>query len=327
MNRPEMPYRNMGRCGLKLSALSLGSWLTYGGSVTDASVVRELVKEAFEAGVNFFDIADIYAKGGAETMLGKILRDYPRNELVVSTKVFWPMSKDANGRGLSRKHIMEAIDASLKRLGMDYVDIYFCHRHDPDTPVEETARAMDDLIRMGKVLYWGTSEWTGDQIFEAQRACVVRNLHPPQVEQPQYSLLCREKVETDVQPAAEQHGMGLVTWSPLAYGLLTGKYDKGVPLGSRLEKETWLKDRYMTEDNMDRIRKMQAIADQLGCTRAQLALAWLLKQPGVSSVITGATKPEQLRDNLGALSVELTGEVIGRLGDLFPAETKPAAAG
>jgi len=313
-----MPYRNLGACGLKVSAFALGGWTTYGDSVTDQGTVNAVIKAAHEAGVNFFDSADIYNRGETEKSMGAALKDFKRQNLVLSSKVFWPMSDDVNDRGLSRKHIMESIDKSLSNMGTEYLDLYFCHRYDEATPLEETVRAMDDLVRAGKVLYWGTSEWTGAQI---QNACSIadrRNCYRPQVEQPQYSLLARKKVETDVVPAVRANGLGLVTWSPLASGLLTGKYDAGVPENSRFARMAWLRDSWLREEHLSRVRFLKGIADSLGTTRSKLALAWLLNQPGVSSVILGATSVEQLKENLGALDVKLWQEVAQQMEQLFP---------
>lgn len=315
---PAMPYRPLGRCGTKVSAFGLGGWTTFGGSVKDRRAIRAIYRKAHDAGVNFFDTADAYERGAGEVETGRALREFPRHELVVSTKLFWPMSDDVNDRGLSRKHIMESVEKSLKRLGMDYVDIYFCHRFDPDTPLEETCRAMDDLVRQGKVLYWGTSEWTGSQIAEAGAACRGLGLHRPQVEQPQYSLLVRERFEEDVRPAAEKEGMGLVVWSPLASGMLTGKYDGGVSKGTRLSRIDWLKDKVRTDENVRRVRAFAAFAAAAGASRAQLALAWTAAQPGVSSVILGATSVGQLTENLGALAVTVTPETARRIETVFP---------
>lgn len=317
MQISNMRYRNLGNCGLKVSELSLGSWLTYGDDVSDNALIKSIVHQAFDAGINFFDIADVYARGGAEQALNPVIKEFPRHHLVLSTKVFFSMSDNVNDKGLSRKHIIESIDNSLKRLGTDYIDIYFCHRYDPETPLEETIRAMDDLVHQGKVLYWGTSVWSGEQLREAHRICREKGYYPPQVEQPQYNLLCRKDVETDVQPAVTESGMGMVLWSPLAFGLLTGKYDDGVPTDARLARQEWLKEQHYNDPNIDRVKKMKTIADELGCSRAQLALAWLLKQPGVTSVITGATKPEQLKDNLGALNINVTDEMDQELKDIF----------
>lgn len=314
-----MKYRNLGASGLKISALSLGGWTTFGGSIADDKLVKTIIYAAFEAGINFFDIADIYAKGEAERLMGKVLRDFPRHELVISSKAFWPMSDDVNDCGLSRKHLMESVDKSLKRIGTDYLDLYFCHRFDVSTPVEETARAMDDLVRAGKVLYWGTSEWTGEQLRKVAAICDKRNLYMPVVEQPQYNLLTRSKFENDVTPVCRDLGMGTVVWSPLASGMLTGKYDNGIPDNSRLARIEWLKDGLYTEDRIGRVREFGRIAAELGVTRTQLALAWAAANPAVSSVILGATNHEQLAENLGALKVSMTPEIKHRLEHLFPA--------
>lgn len=320
MFQKEMIYRRLGNAGVKLSAISLGGWTTYGASVKAEDTVRGIIRAAYEAGVNFFDISDIYEKGEAERAMGKVFAELPRHELVISTKCYWPMSDDVNDTGLSRKHIMESIDKSLKRIGTDYVDLYFCHRPDPETPIEETARAMDDLIHRGKVLYWGTSEWTGAQIRQAQEICDRRNLYAPVVEQPQLNLAARKKFHSDVQPALAEFGLGAVTWSPLASGLLSGKYDDGLPEGSRLWRSENLRKSYLTDKNRDRVRKFKSLADELGVSRAQIAIAWCLAQGNVSSVITGATSLEQLKHNLGALKVKITDEVKKRVEELFPAE-------
>lgn len=317
MSNKDMPYRRLGKAGIKVSALSLGGWTTFGGSVTDDDVTDTIIRRAFDAGINFFDIADVYANGEAERRMGKVLGELPRHELVISSKLFWPMSDDVNDRGLSRKHIIESIDKTLQRIGTDYIDLYFCHRFDEETPLEETARAMDDLIRQGKVLYWGTSEWTGAQLREAHAIADRRLLDAPVVEQPQYSLLVRDKVEDDVLPAARALGMGMVVWSPLASGLLTGKYDDGVPAGSRLSSMGWLREKLVTDANIDKVKKLKAIADDVGTTRARLALAWALARPGVSSVITGATSIAQLEENLAALQVVVTDDIKTRLDALF----------
>jgi voltage-dependent potassium channel beta subunit len=313
-----MQYRALGKSGLKVSALSLGGWTTFGDSLSDDGEAERILRAAFEAGINFFDIADVYARGGAEKMMGRVLATLPRHRLVISSKVFWPMSDDVNDRGLSRKHIMESVERSLKRIGTDYLDLYFCHRFDAETPLEETVRAMDDLVHQGKVLYWGTSEWTGAQLEEVAQLADRRNLYAPRVEQPQYNLIERQQVEAFVEPAARVSGMGLVVWSPLASGLLTGKYDDGIPDDSRLARMTWLKEALHTEQNLERVRQMKAVADDLGCSRAQLALAWTAAQKGVSSVITGANRLEQLEENLKALDVTITAEVQERLDSIFP---------
>ncbi|MCC6573587.1 MAG: aldo/keto reductase [Planctomycetes bacterium] len=312
-----MPYRRMGKSGLTLSALALGGWTTYGAAVKDEKTIETIIRAAFERGVNFFDISDVYERGEAEKSMGRVFAKLPRHELVISSKVFWPMSDDVNDKGLSRKHIMESVNKSLKRIGADYLDLYFCHRPDPDTPLEETIRAMDDLVRQGKVLYWGTSEHSGAQIREIAEICATRGCYAPAVEQPQLSLIKRKRYLDEVAPAAREKGLGVVTWSPLASGLLSGKYDNGLPEGSRLKRAEGLRATYLTDENRNRVKKMKAIADEVGCTRSQLAIAWCLDQPGVTSVITGATRPEQLTENLGALKVKLTGDVKSKLEALF----------
>lgn len=308
-----MKYRRLGDSGLRVSEISLGGWTTFGGSVTDKDTIRQIITYAYENGVNFFDIADIYAKGESETMMGEVLSQFPRHTLVISSKVFWPMSDDENDRGLSRKHIMESVDKSLKRIGTDYLDLYFCHRYDEETPLEETIRAMDDLVHRGKILYWGTSEWSGAQIQEALNICEKYNLYKPQTEQPHYNMLHRERVEEDILPVTEPRGIGLVVWSPLASGLLTGKYDEAVPEDSRLAQIEWLGSNLLKEDLLKGVRGLKPIADELGITRSQLAIAWTLRQQGVSSAITGATKLPQIEETLQAVSVELEDAILDRI--------------
>jgi len=286
--------------------------------VTDDKTVRAVLTAAFEAGINFFDIADVYNCGESERAMGRVLREFPRSELVISSKVFFPLSDDPNDRGLSRKHITESVDKSLKRIGTDYLDLYFCHRFDPQTPIEETARAMDDLVHQGKVLYWGTSEWTGAQLAELKGICDQKNLYFPQVEQPRYSLLARAKFEQDVLPAARKFGMGTVIWSPLEMGILTGKYDEGLPAGSRLARIDWLRESELKAQKVEQARAFKPLAERLGCSRTQLALAWAASQPGVSSVILGVTRLEQLRENLAALKLEITADMRTALDKLFP---------
>jgi voltage-dependent potassium channel beta subunit len=305
-----MQYRRLGDAGMRVSAIAMGGWINYGEGKVAAEAARESVIRAYELGINYFDLADIYGRGEAEKQMGEVLNTFPRHTLVIATKVFWPMSDDINDRGLSRKHIMESIDKSLQRLGTDYVDIYFCHRPDPETPIEETARAMHDLVTQGKVLYWGTSEWRGAQIAEALAICERYGLHKPKTEQPQYSMLVRDVVENDVLPVTSQNGIGLVVWSPLGQGMLTGKYDDGVPEGSRFSREQWAKDRFVTDANIARVRALKPIAEGLGISRTQLALAWVLRQPGVSSAITSATKPEQLDETVAANDITLSEDTI-----------------
>ncbi len=313
----DMTYRPMGRCGTKLSTFSLGGWTTFGGSITDEALTREILHAAFERGINFFDIADVYARGAAETIMGKALAELPRRHLVISSKCFGAMSDDVNDRGLSRKHIFESVHDSLQRIGTDYLDILFCHRFDDETPLEETVRAMGDLMRQGKILYWGTSEWSADQLRLAHD--IADPGYGPQVEQPQYSLKERARVEDEIVPAAESTGMGLVVWSPLASGVLTGKYDDGVPEDSRLGRMDGLRARLLESEILERVRAMKAVADAAGCSRTQLALAWAAAQRGISSVILGATSVAQLEENLGALDVEITPEVATALDGIFPA--------
>jgi voltage-dependent potassium channel beta subunit len=319
MSRESMLYRKLGQSGIKVSALSLGGWTTFGSSVSELEQVSAILRAAFEAGVSFFDIADVYARGEAERLMGNVLRQFPRHELVISSKVFWPMSDDINDRGLSRKHIVESIDRSLTRIGTDYLDLYFCHRYDEDTPLEETVRAMDDLVRAGKVLYWGTSEWSGSQLKNAHAIADRRNMVGPTVEQPQYSLLARKRVDDEIAPAARETGMGLVVWSPLASGVLTGKYDNGIPSGSRLDRIDWLRGTFLNDENKARVKRFGTLADEVGVSRTRLALAWCLTRPGISSVITGATTLAQLEENLGALKVKLDDATLKKLDEIFAA--------
>jgi voltage-dependent potassium channel beta subunit len=312
-----MQYRQLGKAGIRVSSISLGGWINYGEGKVNDDDARRVVERAYELGINFFDLADIYGRGEAEKQMGVVLKQYARHTLVISTKVFWPMSDDINDRGLSRKHIMESIDKSLERLGTDYIDIYFCHRPDENTPLLETAWAMHDLITQGKVLYWGTSVWTGEQLHAVHEICREYRLHAPVVEQPQYSMLYREHVEGDVLPAAEARGMGLVVWSPLAMGMLTGKYDAGVPDDSRFARETWAKERYVNEANAAKVRALQPLAEGLGVTRAQLALAWTLRHPTVSSAIIGATRPSQVEDNAKAGDLTLSQDLIEEINKIL----------
>ena len=317
MSGIEMPYRRLGNCGMKVSALSLGGWTTYGGSIQDSKLVRKILTAAYEAGVNFFDIADVYANGAAERKMGKVLKDFARHTLVISSKVFFPYSDDVNDRGLSRKHIMESIERSLKNIGSDYLDLYFCHRFDEDTPLEETVRAMDDLVHQGKVLYWGISEWSGEQIDKVSHLCEHYGYYRPQVEQPRYNLLARKRFEEDVAPALDRHGMGAVTFSPLATGILTGKYDSGIPADSRLANEEWLREWMYKEEYLAPTRAFAKIAEAAGCSRTRLALAWALRHPTVSSVIMGATTVQQLKENLSALTLQPDEDVFARLEEHF----------
>jgi len=309
-----MEYRRMGNTGLKISQLSLGAWITFGDQI-DEKVADALIHTAYDHGINFFDNADAYADGEAEIVMGKAIKDFPRESLVISSKVFWPTMKGVNGKGLSRKHIMESCHASLNRLGTDYLDIYFCHRYDDETPLEETVRAMDDLIHQGKVLYWGTSEWRASQIGHAYTIANQWGLYPPMVEQPQYNMLVRSKVEDELVPAVKDFGFGLVTWSPLRFGLLSGKYNEGLPENSRLSRDPDWANKIITNENINKVKQLSEIASELEVTLSQLAIGWLLRLPQLTSVITGATRLDHLEDNLGAAEVpeKLTPDILERI--------------
>jgi voltage-dependent potassium channel beta subunit len=309
-----MEYRRIGRSGLTVSEIALGSWMTYGASVDDGKA-EKCVRAALEAGVIFFDTADVYNKGEAEKVLGRILSGEKRSDLVIATKAFWPMSDNPNDRGLSRKHLFESLHKSLKRLKTDYVDLYQCHRFDPDVPVAETVRAMDDLMRQGKTLYWGVSCWDEKQIAEALRIADATGAARPISNQPEYSLLERT-IEPAILPLCDREGLGQVAFSPLAEGLLTGKYRGGqVPDGSRAAH-----DRYgqflrpkMTGGNLARVERLAAVAEEAGMSLPVLALAWALRNPGVDSVIIGATKPDQVRENVRAAGVQLEPAVLEKI--------------
>ncbi len=310
-----MHYRRMGRSGLKVSEIALGAWVTFGSQISEQTA-SDLIHAAYEEGVNYFDNADVYAGGQAETVMGNAIQDLPREALVLSSKVFWPTMPGPNGRGLSRKHIFESIHASLKRMQTDYLDLYFCHRFDPDSPIEEVVRAMSDLIAQGKVMYWGTSMWEPAQIAQAHGVARQYGLVPPSVEQPMYNLLNRRRVEHEIIPAVSDLGMGLTTFSPLYYGLLSGKYNDGIPEGSRasLDEMAWMRER-ITEERIAKVRNLTAMAEELEVTTAQLSIAWILRRKEVSSVITGATRLEQLDENLvaGDLAERLTETEIDRI--------------
>ncbi len=314
-----MNYRKLGRSGLKVSELSFGSWVTYGNQL-DTAAARECMAAAWDRGVNFFDNAEVYAAGRSEEIMGEILAKlaWPRLKYVVSTKFYWGITDGPNEKNtLNRKYLLNAIDASLKRLRLDFVDLAYCHRPDPDTPVEETVWAMHDMIERGKALYWGTSEWSAAQITAALQAAERHHLRKPVVEQPEYNLFHRARVEQEYAPLYAEPGIGLTTWSPLASGLLTGKYRDGVPPGSR---GSLPRLKFLVEDLTDKaknaaVAKLAAIAQELGCSVAQLAIAWCARNPHVSSVITGASRPAQVVENLGAVDViaRLTGEVMQRI--------------
>lgn len=319
-----MEYRRLGSSGLQVSALSYGAWVTFGTQVDD-DAAYELMKTAYDAGVNFFDNAEAYAGGQAEIVMGRAIRraGWKRSDLVLSTKIFWGGS-GPNDRGLSRKHIIEGVDAALERLQTDYVDLVFAHRPDLHTPIEETVRAFNHVINQGKAFYWGTSEWSAAQIMEAYAVARRERLIPPQMEQPQYNMFHRERVEAEYAPLYETIGLGTTIWSPLASGLLTGKYNQGMPEGTRatLQGYEWLRSRF-TDDtalqNIVKVGQMMDIADELGCTMAQLALAWTLKNPHVSTTITGASKPAQIVENMKAIDVaaQLTDDVMARIEEIL----------
>jgi voltage-dependent potassium channel beta subunit len=325
-----MEYRQLGASGLQVSALSLGSWVTFGEQI-DEDAAYSCMKAGYDAGVNFFDNAEAYAQGRAETMMGNAIRraGWKRSDVVVSTKIFWGGS-GPNDRGLSHKHVIEGAHASLARLGMDYVDLIFCHRPDLLTPVEETVRAMSLLVQQGKAFYWGTSEWSAEQIRHAYDIARREHLVPPAMEQPQYHMFHRERVEREYARLYNDIGLGTTTWSPLASGILTGKYNDGVPKDSRmaLEKYKWLREQLLNEEGQRRIakvRQLTPVARELGCTMAQLALAWCLKNRRVSTVITGASRPEQVRENIKALDVvpRLTPAVMERIETVLDNKPRP----
>ena len=295
-----MHYRRLGRSGLKVSEISLGSWINFGGQV-DEKAAAELVRAAYDQGVNYFDNADSYANGLSETIMGKAVRGLPREGLILSSKVFCPTMPGPNGRGLSRKHITESINASLRRSNLEYLDLYFCHRYDPDTPIEELVWTMTNLILQGKILYWGTSEWEASQVAQAYGVARQYNLIPPTMEQPQYNLFHRRRVELELSPLCRELGLGLTTFSPLYSGILSGKYNNGIPESSRatMPDMGWMRDR-ITPERIAIVRKLTNLAQELEITTAQLALAWILRRKEVSSVITGAVRLEQLDENLAA---------------------------
>jgi voltage-dependent potassium channel beta subunit len=316
-----LEYRRLGKSGLKVGALSYGSWVTFSFQLDEDAAAR-LMTVAYDAGVNFFDNAEVYAAGASETLMGRVLKKlgWGRDTFCVSSKLFWGGDLPTQ-RGLSRKHLHDGCHAALRRLQVDYIDLLFCHRPDLDTPIEETVRAMDALVRQGKVLYWGTSEWSAEQITEAHGVARRDGLTPPTMEQPQYNMLHRDKVEREFRRLYDEPGLGTTTWSPLASGILAGRYDDGIPEESRLAVPTydWLKDEVLTDERIDVARRLRTVAGELGISRAQLAIAWCLKNPDVSTVILGASRPQQLEENLAALDkVELlTDDVMSRIDDLL----------
>jgi len=323
-----MKYRYLGKSGLQVSALSFGSWVTFGNQVDVDSAVK-MMSAAIDGGVNFFDNAEVYSNGASETIMGKAIKKagWKRSDLVLSTKIFWG-GDGPNDRGLSRKHILEGVDDSLHRMDLDYVDLVYAHRPDIHTPIEETVRAFNHVIDQGKAFYWGTSEWSAQQIMEAYGIARREHLIPPLMEQPQYNMFHRERVEAEYHHLYSEIGLGTTIWSPLASGLLTGKYNQGVPEDSRatLEGYEWLRKRLTGEEaqeQIEKVKQLKDIADQLGCTTAQLALAWCLLNPNVSTVITGASKESQLKENLKALDYvdQLTPDVVESIEEIL--DNKP----
>ena len=322
-----MEYRRLGSAGVKVSALSLGSWVTYGSQV-DVDSAAAMLKAAYDQGVNFFDNAESYAGGKSEEIMGAALKKLGirRASYLVSTKFYWGLNEGPNEKNtLNRKYLMQAIDGSLARFGLDYVDLVFCHRPDPNTPMEEVVWAMNDMVASGKALYWGTSEWSAEEIRQAWEIADRRNLRKPQMEQPQYNLLFRDRVEKEYQRLYSDIGLGLTTWSPLASGILSGKYAKGIPAGSRLSLPgyEWLKDRF-PQEVLSSVAALEPIARDLGGTPSQLAIAWCLRNPHVSTVITGASRLEQLQENMKALDLlpKLTQQILEEIDKaLAPALT------
>jgi len=322
-------YRLLGRSGLRVSALSYGSWVTFGEQVGE-DAASACMKAAYDFGVNFFDCAEAYAAGKAETVMGNIIRKmgWKRSDLVLSTKIFWG-GKGPNDMGLSRKHLIEGTEASLARMRVDYVDLLFCHRPDRDTPIAETVRAMSHLVDRGKAFYWGTSEWDAREIAEAYHVAREEHLVPPTMEQPEYNMFHRERVEKEYAPLYEEFGLGTTVWSPLASGFLTGKYNAGIPAGTRLSLKGygWLRKRYEgpgAEEKVAKVKKLARLASDLGITLPQLALAWCLNNPRVSTVITGASRPQQVVENMKSLDAvkSLTPEVKAKVERIL--ENKPA---
>jgi len=305
-----MEYRRLGKSGLQVSTLSFGSWVSFSKQIND-KVADELMGVAYDQGINFFDNAEVYALGESEKMMGRVLKKkkWERSSFVISSKAFWGWrgkENKPNQTGCSRKHLLEACDEALQRLQVDYLDLYFCHRPDKNTPISETVWAMNHLTQQGKVLYWGTSEWSAVEIMEAHRVATQNHLIAPTMEQPQYNLFEREKMEKEYRDIFTQVGMGTTIWSPLASGLLSGKYNDGIPKGSRfaLEGFDWLKDRWVADDKMKKVKKMAELASKLGVSTAALSIAWCIKNPNVSTAILGATKKQQLIENLKAIEAE-----------------------
>ncbi|OGT41651.1 MAG: alcohol dehydrogenase [Gammaproteobacteria bacterium RIFCSPHIGHO2_12_FULL_37_34] len=315
-----MQYNHLGKAGIRVSELSFGSWITFSKQI-GLNEVKTLMHTAFDHGINFFDNAESYAHGEAEILMGKIVKEFRREDLVISSKIFWG-GNGPNDTGLSRKHLIEGTKNSLKRLQLDYLDLLFCHRPDPNTPIEETVLAMDYLVREGFVFYWGTSEWSEIQIETAYQVASSWNCIKPTMEQPKYNLFFRDHLEKEYLPLFEKYNMGTTIWSPLASGILSGKYNQGIPSDSRLAKESWLvPDNFM--QLIAKTKKLEGLAKEISCTLAQLAIAWCLKNPHVSSVITGATKTEQLLENLGAIEIKtkFTPEIMKKINAISNEKT------
>jgi len=317
-----MPYRRLGRAGLQVSVLSFGSWVTFGDQM-DVGLAADCLAAARDAGVNFFDNAEAYAGGESERIMGQAIArlGWPRHSYVVSTKLFWGIHEGVNMRNtLNRKYLAQAIDGSLERFGLDFVDLVFCHRSDPNTPIEETVWAMSDMVSSGKALYWGTSEWSADEIRAAWDIADRHHLHKPVMEQPQYNIFWRRRVEQEYARLYDDIGLGLTTWSPLASGLLTGKYVDGIPEGSRasLPGYSWLRDLLTDRSRNEAVKAIAGLAAELDCTTAQLAIAWCARNPHVSTVITGASRPEQVVENMGALAVidRIDDKLVHRIDEL-----------
>jgi voltage-dependent potassium channel beta subunit len=327
-----MEYRFLGKSGLKISSISFGAWVTFGNQITDDTAYK-CMEAALDAGVNFFDNAEVYAGGKAETTMGDVIKkaSWKREDLVISTKIFWG-GDGVNNTGLSRKHLIEGTNASLKRLQMDYVDLIFCHRPDLFTPIEETVRAMNYLINQGKAFYWGTSQWSAAQIMEAYGVARREHLIPPLMDQPEYNMFTRERVEKEYLPLYKEIGLGTTIFSPLLSGILSGKYNQGIPKDTRvtLSGYEWLKKELESDEmqrNIEKVKKLTPIAKELGCSMSQMAIAWCLKNPNVSTVITGASRSAQVQENMKSLDYvsSLTDEIIEKIEKVLDNKPKPAS--
>lgn len=312
-----MEYRQLGKHGVRVSEVCLGSWLTY-GAATEADAARSCIERAYDLGINFFDTANVYARGEAEKLVGQVLRQYPRESYVLASKVYFPMGDRPNDRGLSRKHILEQCDASLKRLGVDYIDLYQAHRYDPSVPLTETLMAFDHLVRQGKILYYGVSEWSAGQIAHAVDLTRMAGLYPIGSNQPQYSIL-RRGIEAEIMPLCHREGIGIINFSPLAQGILTGKYKPGAPLPQDSRASDPKQNQFMRleDEQLTLVQKLIPLAEAEGLSMSQLALAWCLRNPALSSVIIGASKPSQVEDNVGAAGKRLSPETLRTIDDLF----------